>query len=97
MSPITVQCRINVRKIFMITTIETTGTVNTPHQLQLDAELPENTPERVRVIVLFDESHADISDDEWRKSVTSNEVFDFLKDEPDIYTLADGKPITDEE
>ncbi len=39
----------------MLTAIETTGTVNANHQIELDEELPQNAPERVRVIVLFDE------------------------------------------
>ena len=40
----------------MLTAIETTGTINTNHQIVLDDELPSNAPNRVRVIVLFDET-----------------------------------------
>jgi len=40
----------------MLTAIETTGTVNANHQIELDEKLPKNAPERVRVIVLFDEN-----------------------------------------
>ncbi len=40
----------------MLTAIETTGTINANHQIVLDEELPDNAPNRVRVIVLFDEN-----------------------------------------
>ncbi len=40
----------------MLTAIETTGTINANHQIVLDEELPNNTPSRVRVIVLYDEN-----------------------------------------
>ncbi len=40
----------------MLTAIETTGTIKANHQIELDENLPENAPSRVRVIVLFDES-----------------------------------------
>ncbi len=80
----------------MLTAIETTGTINANHQIILDEELPNNAPSRVRVIVLFDED-TDINEKEWLKAASDNEVFDFLNDEDeDIYTLEDGKPLTDE-
>ncbi len=80
----------------MLTAIETTGTINSNHQIELDEDLPGNAPNRVRVIVLFDED-ADIGEKEWMKTASKNEVFDFLNDESeDIYTLEDGKPVTDE-
>jgi len=81
----------------MLTAIETTGTINANHEIVLDEELPDNAPSRVRVIVLFDED-TDIGEKEWLKAASGNEVFDFLNDETeDIYTLEDGKPLTDEE
>jgi len=43
----------------MLTAIETTGTINANHQLELDEKLPDNAPERVRVIVLFDEKNVE--------------------------------------
>ena len=83
---------------FMLTAIETTGKLNAPHQLELDADLPENTPERVRVIVLFEDDVRDISEDEWLRAASANPAFDFLKDEAeDIYTLEDGRAVADEE
>jgi hypothetical protein len=81
----------------MLTAIETTGTLKSQGELQLDAELPDSAPERVRVIVLFDESETEIAEEEWHRFLASNEAFEFLRDEPDLYTLADGKPIRDEE
>ncbi len=80
----------------MLTAIETTGTINASHQIVLDEELPSNAPSRVRVIVLFDED-TDINEKEWMKAAAGNQVFDFLNDEDeDIYTLEDGKILSDE-
>ena len=42
----------------MLTAIETTGTINAKHQIELDEQLPANAPSRVRVIVLYDEKAA---------------------------------------
>jgi hypothetical protein len=75
----------------MLTAIETTGTINANHQIVLDEELPDNAPSRVRVIVLFDEDN-EIGEKEWMKAASGNEVFDFLNDDKDIYSLEDGKP-----
>jgi len=40
----------------MLTAIETTATIGANHQIVLDEELPSNAPNRVRVIVLYDEN-----------------------------------------
>ena len=78
----------------MLTAIETTGTINANHQILLDEDLPISDKSRVRVIVLFDETANDLSEKEWLKAASDNEVFDFLNDESeDIYTLEDGKPL----
>lgn len=78
----------------MLTAIETTATVGTNRQLVLDEDLPENASAKVRVIVLFEED--DFSESEWLKAAASgNDVFDFLKEEEEIYSPADGKPFTD--
>ncbi len=80
----------------MLTAIETTATINANHEIVLDEELPSNAPSRVRVIVLFDEN-TDIGEKEWLNVAANNEVFEFLNDgAEDIYTLEDGKPLTDE-
>ena len=81
----------------MLTAIETTGTINANHQIVLDEELPSNAPSRVRVIVLFEEENIDFNETEWLKAASKNDAFDFLNDEAeDIYTLGDGKPLSDE-
>ena len=77
--------------------IETTGTVRANYQITLDEKLPENAPHRVRVIVLFDVD-GDINEGDWMQAASRNDTFEFLADESeDIYTLADGKPVTNEE
>ncbi len=78
----------------MLTAIETTGTISTNHQIVLDEALPISEKSRVRVIVLFDESASDISENDWLKAASRNEAFNFLNDETeDIYTLADGNAL----
>jgi hypothetical protein len=79
-----------------LTAIETSGTVNECHQLQLDEILPIPGPKRVRVIVLY--SPVDERDEkEWLHTSTLSHAFDFLKDpEEDIYKMTDGKPYHDE-
>ena len=78
----------------MLTSLETTATIGTHRQLVLDDELPAEVSGRVRVIVLFDD---DVADAEWMKSAAANSAFEFLADErEDIYTLSDGKSLTDE-
>ena len=80
----------------MLTAIETTGTNNANHQINLDEDLPDNAPSRVRVIVLYDEN-TDLSEGEWLRAASKNGAFDFLNDEAeDIYTLEDGVRLNDE-
>ncbi len=82
----------------MLTAIETTGTINANHQIELDEKLPLGAPDRVRVIVLYEDGVSDIDEREWNASAARNDAFDFLADDSeDIYSLADGKPLTDEE
>ena len=82
----------------MLTAIETTGTINANHQIELDQRLPDNAPERVRVIVLYDEVDQDIDEKEWLDAASNGDVFDFLADDSeDIYSLADGRPVEHEE
>jgi len=82
----------------MLTAIETTGTIKPNHQIELDDDLPADAPDRVRVIVLFDTNGSDVSEREWLRAAAKNPAFDFLADESeDIYTLADGRPLDNEE
>lgn len=78
----------------MLTTMKTTGTANA-NQIVLDESLPNMEPTRVGVIVFYENGEDDISEDEWLKAAAANEAFDFLKDESeDIYTRADGRPVS---
>lgn len=78
-----------------IKAIEVTGRVDGKGQLHLDESLPLVGPNRVRVILLFEDSD-DISEQEWLRVGARNSEFEFLKDaEEDIYTLADGKSFND--
>lgn len=78
----------------MLTSIETTATVGPNRQLVLDDDIPAQVSKKVRVIVLLDE---DIDEKEWLIAAANNKAFEFLADEgEDIYTLEDGKPVSDE-
>jgi hypothetical protein len=81
----------------VMTAIEMTGTVDQQRHIQLDEALPFSGPRKVRVIILY--SSADEMDEtEWLYAAARNPAFTFLHDpEEDIYTLADGKPLDDEE
>lgn len=80
----------------MLNAIETTATIGSNRQLLLDKDLPVSKSEKVRIIVLL--SDDDFTGQEWLRTITNNPAFDFLKDPAeDIYTLEDGKPLTDEE
>ena len=79
-----------------MTAIETTGTIDEHHQLQLDGLLPFPGPKRVRVIVLYPRSD-EWDETEWLQAAARNPAFAFLNDpEEDIYSLTDGKPFHDE-
>ncbi len=78
----------------MLTSIETTATVGPNRQLVLDDDIPAQVSKKVRVIVLLDE---DVDESDWQSAAAKNEAFDFLADEgEDIYTLEDGKPVSNE-
>jgi hypothetical protein len=79
-----------------LSAIELSGTINENHQIQLDEPLPIEASKRVRVIVLYS-TDDDISEKEWLQAATTSSAFDFLDDPAeDIYTLEDGKPLSDE-
>lgn len=81
-------------------TIETTGILDDQGNLQLDTPLPKGKPGRVRVIMLLaEENDADeeLTEETWVNAIATNPSFAFLNDsEEDIYTLADGQPVSDE-
>jgi hypothetical protein len=79
-----------------LSALEISGVINQNHQIELDEPLPIDSDTRVRVIVLYLNDDG-FTEKEWLQNASKNEVFDFLKnDSEDIYTLEDGKPITDE-
>jgi hypothetical protein len=79
-----------------MTAIETTGTIDEHHQLQLDSLLPIPGPRRVRIIVLYPRDD-EWDETEWLQAAARNPAFAFLNDpEEDIYSLTDGKPFHDE-
>jgi hypothetical protein len=81
----------------MMRAIETGGTVDKRRRLLLDEALPDDCPNRVRVIVLLPEEASDIDETEWLRAAASNPAFDFLKEpEEDIYTPDDGRPFDDQ-
>ncbi|GAB2586050.1 hypothetical protein [Spirosoma areae] len=73
--------------------IESTGTIDQQGQLTLNCPLSLRN-QKVKVLILI----PDLSDDEaWLTTMATNPSFDFLHDEAEnIYTLADGEPLTDE-
>lgn len=73
----------------------TTKTDKTGH---LKINYPINKRESdVRIIILVDEKNDDVDEEKlWMNSISSNPVFDFLKDSNEnIYSLADGEPFND--
>ncbi|MFW5774277.1 MAG: hypothetical protein ACOCWD_06310 [Tangfeifania sp.] len=74
-----------------------TKTDNNGH---LKVDIPLNLKNKdVRLLILMNENN-DIVEDEklWLYSVKNNPSFDFLNDpEEDVYSLNDGKPISDDE
>jgi hypothetical protein len=76
--------------------IETMGTIDEHHRLQLDSLLPIIGPRRVRIIVLYPRSD-EWDETEWLQAAARNPAFAFLSDpEEDIYSLADGEPFRSE-
>ena len=69
----------------------TTKTDKTGH---LKINYPMNKRESdVRIIILVDENNDDVDEEKlWMNSISSNPVFDFLKDSNEnIYSLTDGE------
>ncbi len=59
------------------------GILNIPNKFPKKAEM--------KVIVLYEEEMNE--EEEWLEMLNTNPALDFLKDEENIYTLDDGKPI----
>jgi hypothetical protein len=75
--------------------IEISAKTDKRGHLKLDYPL-ELKNGNVRVIILMEENHnAEKDEEKWLKSISSNPAFDFLKEEPEIYSVTDGIPIND--
>jgi hypothetical protein len=74
--------------------IETIGTLDAQGHIQLDTPQPQAKPSRVRIIMLLDDDD-DLGPAQWESAISTNPSFAFLNDpEEDIYTLADGRPVS---
>ena len=82
--------------------IETTARVDDSRSLRLDADLPSDAPNSVRVIVLIPDADLPVAADEpteqeWLRLLMAGGAFDDLADpREDIYTIEDGEPFVDE-
>ncbi len=68
--------------------IETTGVVSDDGKLTVDVPA-DVRPGEHRVVVVID----DITADDLAAIAQHGGAFDWLKDEPDLYTLEDGEPV----
>ena len=76
--------------------VELSGQIDEKHGLHVDQPIPIDGPCRVRVLLLIPEGE-ELPEDEWRRAAARNPAFAFLSDPAeDIYSAADGKPLTDE-
>jgi hypothetical protein len=69
-------------------TIHTRATVSSERKLTIDVP-PDVTPGEHRVVVIID----DVSSDERAAIAQHGGAFDWLEDEPDIYSDEDGEPV----
>jgi hypothetical protein len=75
--------------------IEAFGEIDKDGRIKLEKPI-DHEGKRVKVIILFSEED-DIDDASWLEAVSKSESFDFLRDEgEEIYTVEDGKPVSDE-
>ena len=75
--------------------IEAYGEIDKDGRLKLEKPI-DYRGRRVKVIILFAEEE-DIDNNLWLEAIGKSESFDFLKaEEEDIYSVEDGKPVSDE-
>lgn len=80
-----------------LTAIELTATINNSRQIEFDEDLPSDIASKVRVIVLYEPNSDGFSEREWLETAARNSVYDFpSNDAEDIYTLEDGRQLSDE-
>lgn len=76
-----------------MSTIKVNGHVDDNHQLT--AEVPESVPAGPVTVLIVPSSREDVAGDAWTSGV-AREWADELNDErQDIYTLADGEPVSE--
>lgn len=71
--------------------IETQGRIDREGKLLLDEPL-QLRDQPVRVLILVPE--LDESDAEWLQAVSRSPSFDFLREEEEVYSREDGKPLS---
>ena len=59
----------------------------------LEINYPLNTVNKNVRVVVFIEDENEEEEKLWLNTISNNPTFDFLKNEADIYSLNDGKPI----
>jgi len=75
--------------------IEAFGEIDKDGRIKLEKPI-DHEGKRVKVIILFP-GEDDINDTYWLEAISKSQSFDFLKDEEeDIYSIEDGKPLSDE-
>ena len=73
--------------------VEVSARIDQNGNLTLLKPLKIRSKKSVRVIVLIPDE-ADISEEIWLKTASTNPVFEFLHDaDEDIYSMEDGKPM----
>jgi len=77
--------------------IELSGRIDEERRLCIDQPIPVEGPREVRVLVLIPDDD-DLPERTWLHAAARNPAFAFLSDAgEDIYTVADGRPLADEE
>ena len=75
--------------------IETTTITDKKGYLKLNMSL-QIKEKPVKVIILMEENEDEDEEVIWMQAISTNPVFDFLKDKKeDIYKITDGKPFND--
>jgi hypothetical protein len=75
--------------------IEAFGEIDKDGRIKLEKPI-DHEGRKVKVIILFPEEE-NIDDASWLEAVSKSESFDFLKEEgEDIYSVEDGKTVSDE-
>lgn len=74
--------------------VEVRGKIDHSGKLVLEQPLDIKNKE-VRIIILIS-GNDDISDDGWLQTIPTNNAFEFLNEEDELYSVTDGEPFLDE-